>query len=78
MVSQVGAIWRARGMIYAHYDSLGIYFAIQPKVGFPGDLFKNLSDNDSINEVKLNAYYDSAYNKERINEISIGLRGTNF
>ena len=66
------------GMIFAHYDSLGIYFDIQPKPDFPGDLFKNLSHNDSINEVKLSAYYDSAYNKERISEISIGLKGTNF
>jgi|SRR6266850_2242926 len=66
------------GMIFAHYDSLGIYFDIQPKPDFPGDLFKNLSDNDSINDVKLNAYYDSAYNKEKISEISIGLKGTDF
>ena len=66
------------GMIFAHYDSHGIYFSIQPKPDFPGNLFKNLSENDSINELKLNSYYDSAYNNEKIIEISIGLKGTKF
>jgi hypothetical protein len=63
--------------LYAHYDSLGIYFAIKPKDNAPLGM-SSYSNDDSVKIAKIYSYYDSAYNSDKIIEISIGVPGTNF
>lgn len=73
------ADWRlleSAKMVYAHYDKLGIYFAVTPRGPIPG--IWNDYENDSINDKRINSYYDSVYNHDKIVEMSVGIPGTAF
>lgn len=63
--------------LYAHYDSSGIYFAVKPR-GEPPYWMLHYSLDDSIRIAKIYSYYDSAYNADKIIEISVGVPGTDF
>jgi hypothetical protein len=69
-------------MLYAHYDSLGIYFAILPNNIPEPDFYEDVTEDDyagdSLAEQKQQNYYDSIYVRSRIEEITVGVPGTSF
>ena len=70
-------------MLYAHYDSSGIYFAILPNNipepdFYAGEVIDDELSKDSVAERKQQDYYDSTYAPSRINEITVGVPGTSF
>jgi hypothetical protein len=70
-------------MLYAHYDSSGIYFAILPNNipepdFYPDHVTEDDFSDDSLAERKRQNYYDSIYAQSRITEITIGVPGTSF
>ena len=68
---------RIGGSIYAHYDSLGIYFEIIPIEKEPNE-FQFYSLDDSTVLKKMDSYYRRIYKNEKISEITIGLPKTDF
>lgn len=68
---------RLEDTIYAHYDSLGIYFQINPIDKEPHE-FRSYNTNDSFLLKKLDNYYRRVYKNEKVAEISIGIPGTSF
>lgn len=69
-------------MLYAHYDSLGIYFAInprnEPEPEFYADVKEDDEAGDSLADNRQKHYYDTAYARSHIAEITIGLPGTSY
>jgi hypothetical protein len=68
---------RLEDTIYAHYDSLGLYFAIIPIEEKPAE-FQSYSLDNSATLKKMDSYYRSVYKNEMISEISIGTPTTEF
>jgi len=68
--------------LYAHYDSAGIYFAIRPKSEPPPNFYGPMKYNDEAANAFIgrspNVYYDTAYARSRIVEITIGVPATAY
>src|SRR4051812_43312422 len=69
-------------MLFAHYDSLGIYFAVTPNNIPEPDFYANVTEDDpvgdSLAQQKEQEYYSRIYAPSGIVEIIIGVPGTNF
>lgn len=68
---------RPEDILYARYDSLGIYFKILPVDKEPEE-YQLYSFDDSAVLKKIDLYYKTIYKNEKIAEISIGLPNSNF
>jgi len=68
---------RLKDAIYAHYDSLGVYFQINPIEAEPAE-FNSYYTNDSAILKKMDSYYRRVYKNEKISEISVGLPKSDF
>jgi hypothetical protein len=69
-------------MLYAHYDSVGIYFSIVPANTIEPDFFADVKEDDnvadSLAEVKHQNYYSQTYVNSSICEITVGIPGTDY